>query len=91
MHHEVKSEVVNAPIIDEFPYVMECELAEVIDTENMYPSSARLLIQRLRKASSTRRIRLRLKSSTPSSSTSSNTATMSQAKKPARHGTQARI
>lgn len=35
-YHAVKSEVVNAPIIDEFPLVMECELAEVIDTENMY-------------------------------------------------------
>lgn len=35
-YHAVKSDVVNAPIIDEFPYVMECELAEVIDTENMY-------------------------------------------------------
>ena len=35
-YHAIKSEVVNAPIIDEFPYVMECELAEVIDTENMY-------------------------------------------------------
>lgn len=35
-YHAVKSEVVNAPIIDEFPYVMECELAEVINTENMY-------------------------------------------------------
>ncbi len=35
-YHAVKSEVVNAPVIDEFPYVMECELAEVIDTENMY-------------------------------------------------------
>ena len=35
-YHAVKSDVVNAPIIDEFPYVMECELAEVINTENMY-------------------------------------------------------
>ena len=35
-YHAVKSDVVNAPIIEEFPYVMECELAEVIDTENMY-------------------------------------------------------
>lgn len=35
-YHAGKSDVVNAPIIDEFPYVMECELAEVIDTENMY-------------------------------------------------------
>ena len=35
-YHAVKSELVNAPIIEEFPVVMECELAEVIDTENMY-------------------------------------------------------
>ena len=35
-YHAAKSELVNAPIIDEFPVVMECELAEVIDTENMY-------------------------------------------------------
>jgi flavin reductase (DIM6/NTAB) family NADH-FMN oxidoreductase RutF len=35
-YNAVKSDVVNAPIIDEFPYVMECELAEVINTENMY-------------------------------------------------------
>ncbi|MBO5999127.1 MAG: flavin reductase family protein, partial [Lachnospiraceae bacterium] len=27
----VKSEFVNAPVIDEFPLVMECELAEVVD------------------------------------------------------------
>ena len=32
----VKSDVVNAPVIDEFPYVMVRELAEAIDTENMY-------------------------------------------------------
>lgn len=32
----VKSEFVNAPIIDEFPVVMECELAEVSETENFY-------------------------------------------------------
>lgn len=35
-YHAVKSEFVNAPIVEEFPVVMECELAEVIDTENMY-------------------------------------------------------
>ena len=35
-YHAVKSDVVNAPVIDEFPYVMECELAEVINTDNMY-------------------------------------------------------
>ena len=34
--HAVKSTRVNAPIIEEFPVVMECELAEVIDTEHMY-------------------------------------------------------
>ena len=35
-YHAVKSEFVNAPIIDEFPVVMECELAEVVETENFY-------------------------------------------------------
>ena len=35
-YHAVKSELVNAPVIDEFPVVMECELAEVVNTENMY-------------------------------------------------------
>ena len=35
-YHAVKSGHVNAPIVEEFPVVMECELAEVIDTENMY-------------------------------------------------------
>lgn len=34
--HAAKSEFVNAPVIAEFPVVMECELAEVVDTENMY-------------------------------------------------------
>jgi hypothetical protein len=32
----VKSDVVNTPVIDEFPYVMVRELAEATDTENMY-------------------------------------------------------
>ncbi len=32
----IKSERVNAPIIDEFPITMECELAEIIDTDNVY-------------------------------------------------------
>ena len=32
----VRSTRVNAPIIDEFPVVMECELAEVVDTEYIY-------------------------------------------------------
>ena len=32
----VKSQHVNAPIIEEFPVTMECELAEVVSTETMY-------------------------------------------------------
>lgn len=32
----VKSEHVNAPIIEEFPLVMECELAEIIETDNLH-------------------------------------------------------
>ncbi|WP_026835202.1 flavin reductase family protein [Eubacterium xylanophilum] len=32
----IKSEKVNAPIIDEFPLVMECELAEIVETENLH-------------------------------------------------------
>lgn len=31
-----KSTRVNAPIIEEFPITMECELAEIIDTDNAY-------------------------------------------------------
>lgn len=32
----VRSCFVNAPIIEEFPVVMECELAEVVETESFY-------------------------------------------------------
>ena len=32
----IKSQHVPAPIIDEFPVVMECELADVVNTEHMY-------------------------------------------------------
>lgn len=35
-YHAVKSEFVNAPVIEEFPVVMECELAQVISTESFY-------------------------------------------------------
>ena len=35
-YHAVKSDKVHAPIIEEFPVVMECELAEVISTDSMY-------------------------------------------------------
>lgn len=35
-YHAIKSEFVNAPVIEEFPVVMECELAEVSSTESFY-------------------------------------------------------
>lgn len=35
-YHAVKSEHVNAPIIEEFPLVMECELAEIVETESVF-------------------------------------------------------
>ena len=31
-----KSALVNAPIIEEFPVTMECELLEIVETENVY-------------------------------------------------------
>ncbi len=34
--HAVKSQHVNAPIIEEFPIVMECELVEIVETENLH-------------------------------------------------------
>ena len=34
--HAVKSVHVNAPIIEEFPVVMECELLEIVNTENLH-------------------------------------------------------
>ena len=42
-YHSATSEKVNAPIIEEFPFVMECELAEVINTENMYAIVGRIV------------------------------------------------
>ena len=35
-YHAEKSSKVNVPIIDEFPLCMECELAEIVETENMF-------------------------------------------------------
>lgn len=35
-YHATKSDKVNAPIIDEFPLVMECELFEIIETESIF-------------------------------------------------------
>lgn len=34
-YHAVKSDKVHAPIIEEFPVVMECELLEFVDTEHL--------------------------------------------------------
>lgn len=39
----VQSEFVNAPVIDEFPVVMECELAEVAETESFYCIVGRII------------------------------------------------
>ena len=32
----IKSAHVNAPVITEFPVTLECELAEIVETENMH-------------------------------------------------------
>ena len=42
-YHAVKSDKVNAPIIEEFPIVMECELTEIIDTESIYGIVGKIL------------------------------------------------
>jgi len=42
-YHSVKSEFVNAPIIEEFPVVMECELAQVSSTESFYAIVGRIV------------------------------------------------
>ena len=35
-YHAGKSSFVNAPIITEFPVALECELAEITETENLH-------------------------------------------------------
>ena len=35
-YHAVKSEFVNAPVIEEFPVVMECELNDVVSNDSFY-------------------------------------------------------
>lgn len=42
-YHAVKSEFVNAPVITEFPVTLECELAEVVDTESMHAVVGRIV------------------------------------------------
>lgn len=34
--HAAKSALVNAPVIEEFPVSMECELAEIVETANLF-------------------------------------------------------
>lgn len=41
--HAVKSSFVNAPVIEEFPVVMESELAEIVNTPNMYAVVGKIL------------------------------------------------
>lgn len=42
-YHARKSEFVNAPVIDEFPLVMECELAEIVESESFYAVVGRIV------------------------------------------------
>lgn len=35
-YHAEKSAYVNAPVITEFPVALECELAEIVETENLH-------------------------------------------------------
>ena len=75
-YHAAKSERVNAPIIEEFPVVMECELAEVSQTESFYAIVGKIVNTRRRGARALRKRQGRpQKSWTPSSSTSSSTVT----------------
>ena len=41
--HAVKSAHVNAPVIEEFPVAMECELAEIVETENLHAVVGRIV------------------------------------------------
>lgn len=41
--HAVKSAHVNAPVIEEFPVVMECDLLEIIETEHSFAIVGRIV------------------------------------------------
>ncbi len=41
--HASRSKHVNAPVVDEFPITMECELAEVVKTETVYAIVGRIV------------------------------------------------
>ena len=42
-YHAVKSDRVNAPVIEEFPVVMECEFLEELDTEHIHGVVGRIV------------------------------------------------
>ena len=42
-YHAEKSSFVNAPIITEFPVALECELAEIVETENIHAVVGRIV------------------------------------------------
>ena len=42
-YHAVKSEFVNAPVVEEFPVVMECELADVVNSDSFYCIVGRIM------------------------------------------------
>lgn len=42
-YHATRSSRVNAPVIDEFPLVMECELAEEVNTPNLHCIVGRIM------------------------------------------------
>ena len=42
-YHQEKSGHVNAPVITEFPVTMECELAEITETENLHAVVGRIV------------------------------------------------
>ena len=42
-YHATKSGKVNAPVIEEFPLCMECELAEIVQTENLHAVVGRIV------------------------------------------------
>ena len=42
-YHATRSSRINAPIVEEFPLVMECELAEEVNTENMHCIVGRII------------------------------------------------
>lgn len=41
--HETKSKFVNAPVIEEFPLTMECELLETVETDNVYMTVGKIV------------------------------------------------